>query len=282
MGLNEKEKADLVFKNKEIKKIYAHYMNAITKGHIGGALSMCECLTALFYCVLRQENVRDRLIISKGHCSQILYCIACDKGLVGYDEIIAEYNTPGGRFGSHPNRMKVPLIEYSSGALGHGLSVAVGMALSAKAKKTKEKEIIYCIVGDGEMNEGSNWEAIMSAAQYKLSNLCLIIDKNGYSSSDKLERIMGIDPLKDKLLSFGMNVKEVEGNNLIDVTECLVNHRDTYFDDGTEKPFALVLNTRKGNSFYQIEDEPRLWHNGHIDDCLLTEIINKLERNEGE
>lgn len=282
MTLSEEQVANLIQKNKAIKSLYARYMNAIPKGHIGGALSMCECLVALFYCVLRDAEVKDRIIISKGHCSQILYCIACDKGMVSFEEIVNEYNIPGGRFGSHPNRKTVPLIEYSSGALGHGLSVAVGMALSEKARQTSQKRIVYCIVGDGELNEGSNWEAIMSAKQYGLGNLCLIIDKNGYSSSDRVDNIMGIGPLKEKLESFGMNVEEVDGNNLSKVTEVLLKYREWYTKNGGNTPIAIILNTKKGNGFYQIEDEPRLWHNGHIDDCLLTKILSELEGNEGE
>lgn len=269
---NEKREIRLQQKVKEIKTMYAHYLHDIPKGHIGGGLSMCECIVALYYEVLNLESAeKDLFILSKGHCSQMMYCIAVDMGLVSYKEIVEEYNTIDGRFGSHPHRIKAPLIDFSTGALGHGLSVAVGAALFLRNKKSDSK--VYCMVGDGELNEGSNWEALMSANQYELSNLCTIIDKNEYSSSDLLSNVMTVDPLKEKLISFGLNVIEVNGHDLHDIL-CAFDS----FEKEDRKSTAIILHTKKGNGFWKIEDEPRKWHNGHIGDELLKHIINNINQ----
>ena len=172
---------------------------------MGGGFSMVEMAVALYYDFLNwsPEKVddpdRDRFILSKGHCGHVLYNILVDKGLYTKEELWSEYNQVGGRFGMHPNFHYLKGIEASTGSLGHGLSPSVGYALSARMDK--RDYWVVCMTGDGEMDEGSNWEALMTGAQYGLGNLVLIVDKNQFQIGGTTTEIKSLEPLDKRLAS---------------------------------------------------------------------------------
>ncbi|MDB9773760.1 transketolase [Candidatus Pelagibacter sp.] len=227
------------------------------RGHMGSAMSLIEILRVLYDKILnfnpkkpKDEN-RDRMILSKGHGCLALYALLADKKFFNKNTL-----TTASRFnsilGGHPEYGKVPGVEASTGALGHGPAIGAGMAMAAKLKKQKHK--IYVIVGDGEINEGSFWETSMIASKHKLENLHVIIDYNKIQSYGRTKEVLDLEPLKDKLKSFGYNVAELNGHN--------VSKLYNYFKrikKNKNKPTALICHTIKGKGFPFAENNPR-WH----------------------
>tara|TARA_B100000767_G_scaffold273068_2_gene302242 strand:+ start:553 stop:1383 length:831 start_codon:yes stop_codon:yes gene_type:complete len=227
------------------------------RGHMGSAMSLIEILRVLYDKILnfnpkkpKDEN-RDRMILSKGHGCLALYALLADKKFFNKKTL-----TTASRFnsilGGHPEYDKVPGVEASTGALGHGPAIGAGMAMAAKLKKQKHK--IYVIVGDGEINEGSFWETSMIASKHKLENLHVIIDYNKIQSYGRTKEVLDLEPLKDKLKSFGYNVAELNGHN--------VSKLYNYFKrikKNKNKPTALICHTIKGKGFPFAENNPR-WH----------------------
>ncbi len=237
---------------------------------------MLDFMVFLLYGYFNQDSNKDKdhMVLSKGHCAGLLYTILCDMGKYTFEEITEEYNTITGRFGTHPNHIKIPEIEFSSGALGHGASIAVGMAITYK--KDKRKGRIYSIIGDGELNEGSNWEAFMFAKQYSLQNYIAVIDKNEYSSSQRVENVMNIDPLNKKMESFGFDVIELNGNSTDELYGFFETLRKVDWNKNGN-PLAVILHTKKGYGVEEIEKNPRIWHNGHVSDQILLQGIKTNE-----
>jgi transketolase len=181
---------------------------------------------------------RDRFLMSKGHASLALYIVLAEVGLLGFEEL-ETYCQSGSRLAGHPEHVHLDAVEITTGSLGHALSVGVGMAL-AGAKKQEQWEVVV-MLGDGECNEGSVWEGLMCGAQLKLNNLLCVIDANQYESLDKTEHIMGLEPLVDRLTSFGWAVWEADGNDPLDISRALQNSRLEKF-----RPRAIVSRTIKG------------------------------------
>ena len=175
--------------------------------HLGGGMSMVDVVVALYYDLLRfdpkntEDPDRDRFILSKGHCGHCLYNIFVDLSMYTKEELWSEYNQVGGRFGMHPSHHYLKGIEASTGSLGHGLPLAVGFALAGRMDKKNYRVIV--MTGDGEMDEGSNWEALMAAGQYRLGDLYLIVDKNHFQIGGNTDDVMTLEPLEDRLRSFG-------------------------------------------------------------------------------
>ena len=178
-------------------------------GHIGGDMSVMEVLVSLYY---QQMNVspdrtddpdRDLFIMSKGHSMEAYYAVLCDRGFLDYEDVKKRFSKFGSPYIGHPNN-KLPGIEMNSGSLGHGLPVAVGMALACK--KDGKKNRVYVVTGDGELAEGSNWEGFMSGAMFGLDNLCCVIDQNRLQISGTTEEVMALEDLKNKVASFNWNV----------------------------------------------------------------------------
>ena len=226
-------------------------------GHPGGALSCIDILTVLYF---TQMNVnpkepkmedRDKLVLSKGHASAALYAILAEKGFFKKEEL-KEFRKLGSRLQGHPDLNKLPGVDMSAGSLGQGLSSACGMALASKLKKQGNK--IYCIVGDGELQEGQIWEAAMTASHYKLDNLCLIVDNNNLQIDGKINEVMSPYPIVQKLESFGFEVLEVNGHNIEKLLEVL-----KYSTKVENKPTAIVANTVKGKGISFMEDRAE-WH----------------------
>lgn len=242
----------------------AHNAN---ESHSGGALSMSDMLAVLYSeyidldLVKKEAPNRDRVILSKGHCCASFYAILAEMGILDKEELMQNFAKNGTHYFAHVSHT-LPGVELSTGSLGHGLPVACGMALGAKKSGLNFK--VYCIVGDGEMNEGSNWEAIMFAAQHKLDNLCLIIDKNKMQALGDTKDILCLDPMPEKLAAFGWDVEDIDGNDIEDVIsafECFKNHR-------SGKPFVMVANTIKGKGVSFMEHNLKFHYSAPKDDEL--------------
>ena len=226
-------------------------------GHPGGDFSAADILTALYGAILRVNPTnpgdpeRDRFIMSKGHCSAALYATLAGAGFLT-DIDLDTYMAPLSRLNGHPDRNKVPGVEANTGPLGHGLPVAVGCALAAKMKGASWRTFV--LVGDGELQEGSNWEAAMCASQYKLDNLVLIIDRNRLQQGDFTENTICLEPLAERWRSFGWDVREIDGH---DITALVRSLHAAPFRPGTPSCVLALTTKGKGVSFMENRQE---WH----------------------
>lgn len=242
-------------------------------GHVGGSLSETDILVSLYYHVMRvdPENPswpeRDRFILSKGHSVDAYYCVLADKGFFPKEDL-KTYSQFGSKYIGHPNN-KIPGIEMNTGALGHGLSVGVGMALAAKMDQIPCR--VFVLMGDGELAEGSVWEAGMAAAGYGLDNLTAIIDRNGLQISGKTENVMPLDPLQDKWQSFGWNVTCVDGNNIPALCDALSDDKRI---PGT--PTLVIAKTVKGKGVSFMENNAK-WHHGVMSPEQYQQACRELD-----
>ncbi|WFU12109.1 transketolase (plasmid) [Rhizobium sp. CB3090] len=223
-------------------------------GHIGGEMSAIDILTALYFRVLKiypsepKRPDRDRFILSKGHTACALYITLAKRGFISEEEI-STFLQPHSRLNGHPNCNKVPGVETNTGPLGHGLPVAVGV--SKAGKLTGAGYHTYVMTGDGEMQEGSNWEAIMAASQFNLDNLTLIVDHNRFQQGAALADTNNVAPLRPKLEAFGWEVSEINGNEMAQIVPAL-EHRST-------RPHCIVAHTNKGHGISFMQDRVD-WH----------------------
>ncbi|MAF47466.1 MAG: transketolase [Rhodospirillaceae bacterium] len=226
-------------------------------GHIGGSYSVIDMLTALYHRVMNHDpqnphwEGRDRLIFSKGHCCLALYNVLAEFGYFP-KENLETYYQDGGYLAGHPTYGKIPGAEATAGSLGHGLSIAVGMAIAARHRKQDRR--IFTILGDGESNEGSVWEGFAAGGQFGLTNLTAIVDCNGYESLGTVDEIMSIEPLRGRLESFGWAVREIDGH---DMDEILSTLESVPFHPS--KPSAIISRTNKGNGVSFMENVSK-WH----------------------
>ena len=212
-------------------------------GHIGGSMSCMDILVALYH---SQLNPGERFILSKGHCAEALYAVLASKG-VFQKELLKTFATFDTALAEHPTK-KVPGVEFATGALGHGLSVGVGMAMGLEAR-------VYVLMGDGELAEGSIWEAAMSAAKYRLKHLTAIVDRNRLQISGGTEDVMPLDDLGEKFRSFGWEVRICNGHEPGEILQAMAIG---------DKPLAVIANTVKGFGSAVMENNPE-WHH-HIPD----------------
>jgi transketolase len=240
-----------------IRRRNLEIIHAAGIGHTGGDLSAADILTALYFAVLEVDPAlpdapeRDRYIQSKGHASGVLYTTLAAAGFIP-DSLLDAYMAPGSPLNGHPDRKKVPGVETNTGPLGHGLPVAVGTAIAAKLDGSRRRTFVLC--GDGELQEGSNWEAIMAAAHHGLDNLVLIVDRNRLQQGARTEDTNGLDPLDAKLAAFGWSVREIDGN---DIPALLEVFDAVPFSAG--RPSAVIANTIKGRGVSFMEDRVE-WH----------------------
>ncbi len=225
-------------------------------GHLSSALSCTDIMVALYYGGFLNYNKgsylntdRNRFILSKGHACIIQYLILVDLGLISNEELL-KLCKPGSILGAHPDSLKIPGIEATTGALGHGLSISIGYALGAKYNEQNYQ--VYTILGDGECEEGSVWEAALCAGHQKLDNLTVIIDYNKLQASDYTFNITTLDSLVEKWFDFGFNTCEIDGNNMEEVMKALQKPMD-------KKPKAIVAHTIKGKGVNIIENQNN-WH----------------------
>jgi len=249
---------------------------AIAKsGHYGSVFSAAEILAVLYYRMLRYDPRnpdwpdRDRFILSKGHAAVGLYPLLADVGFFA-PELLNTYTRLGSPFGDHPDMRKIPGIDFSSGSLGHGLSVGVGMALAARV--TGRDHRVYVLLGDGELDEGQVWEAAMSAAHFGLGNLIGVVDRNRVSVDGATAEVMEIEPLPDKWAAFGWRVHEVDGHDLEALLDCFAGLPDP----GSSQPTVIIAHTAAGKGVSFMEDKFE-WHLGYLAPEDQARALTELE-----
>ena len=241
-----KQITDFSLIEEQIRVIRRHIISMIYSagsGHPGGSLSCVELLTVLYFSVLHHNprapewEMRDRVILSKGHAAPALYAVLAESGYFPVEELITLRKT-GSRLQGHPDK-KIPGVEVSSGSLGQGLSIASGSALNAKIEKSPSKT--YVLLGDGECDEGQVWEAAMLASHYKLDNLIAIVDRNGLQIDGLTEKIMRLEPLTKKWAAFGWHVLEINGHDIQEIYSAFESAKKM-----KGKPTVIIAHTFKG------------------------------------
>lgn len=264
---------DLQKKAAQIRMRLFQMIHDAKAGHTGGSLSNTDILTVLYYHTMRHNPQdpewagRDRFIASKGHSVESLWCVLADLGYFPTEEL-ETFSQFGTRLIGHPNN-KVPGIEMNTGALGHGLSISVGMALAAKRYELDYR--VFCLMGDGEQAEGSIWEAAMAGAHYELDNLVGIVDRNKLQISGNTEHVMALDPLDKKWEAFGWNVISIDGNDVDSLMEV--------FDSVPTvkgKPTLIIANTVKGKGISFAENSAG-WHHRVPSDQELAQALEELQ-----
>ncbi|WP_378951300.1 transketolase [Pelosinus sp. sgz500959] len=245
-------------KARQIRKNVLEMVYRAKTGHTGSSLSNTDILTTLYYSIMNVDpknpelENRDRFILSKGHAVESYYAILGDKGFFPKEEL-ETFSQFGSRLIGHPNN-KVPGVEMNTGALGHGLSISVGMALAGK--KDQKSYRVFTLMGDGEQAEGSIWEAAMAAAHYQLDNLVGIIDRNKLQISGTTDFVMGLEPLEEKWKAFGWDVVSVDGHDIEKMRQIFEELPIT-----KGKPILVMCYTTKGKGISYMENVPH-WHHG--------------------
>lgn len=245
-------------------------------GHIGGDMSVMEILTELYFDQmnvdpkLAEDENRDLFILSKGHSVEAYYAVLAKKGFLDKEDLLKRFSKFGSPYIGHSNN-KLPGIEMNSGSLGHGLPVSVGMALAAKMDGKERR--VYVVMGDGELAEGSVWEGAMAAHQYKLDNLCAVVDRNRLQISGNTEDIMGQDDLCQRFTSFGWHVIDVADGNDIDQLHSAFEEAKTV----KGKPAILIANTVKGKGSPVMENKAQ-WHHKVPTKEEYEQIMSDLKR----
>lgn len=274
MGLNNTELKELQEHARQLRHDIVDTTIWSGGAHIGGAMSVIDILTLLYFKVINVDSSnpewedRDRVILSKGHAGVGFAPVLARKGF--FDKSLLEtFNHFKSAFGMHLDGNKVPGCDVSTGSLGHGLPMGVGLALGAKYQKKDWKT--FCILGDGECNEGSNWEAAMSASHYKLNNLITFVDRNRLMIDGPTETVMGLEPFADKWKAFGFNVIEVDGHDFVALNNA-VETAMAY----TEGPSLILANTIKGKGISIMENEVK-WHYGSIDSAMAIQAKAEID-----
>lgn len=255
MKVKEHELSRLAY---DLRKDVVNMIMAGNGGHIGGDMSVMETLVTLYFDQMHisAENMtdpnRDYFVLSKGHAVEAYYAVLAKKGFLDINEVIQQFSQFGSAYIGHPNN-QLPGIEMNSGSLGHGLPVCVGMALAAKMDDRASR--VYTVMGDGELAEGSIWEAAMASHQYKLDNLCAVVDRNHLQISGNTEDVMGHEDLHERFRSFGWHVIDVVNGN--SVSELHVAFEEAKSTKG--QPTVLIANTVKGKGSSVMEDKVS-WH----------------------
>jgi transketolase len=264
---------ELEFKSVQYRKGLLRLIKARGAGHTGGGLSCLDIINVLYNRILRvspetfKSPDRDYYIQSKGHCAEVLFVVLADRGFFP-EKDLETLNRYGSHYIGHPTR-DVYGVEQNTGALGHGLAVAVGIALAGKMNRKDYR--VFTLLGDGELAEGSNWEAAMTAAHYRLDNLTAIVDRNGLQITGSTEDVCQLSPLDEKFEAFGFAVRRCDGN---DVGELLRTLEAVPFRPG--KPSLVLAKTKKGKGVSFMENVAK-WHHGVPSDDEFNRAIAELE-----
>jgi transketolase len=259
------------------RAIRKHSLNMVfeaRQGHPGGDMSVADILATLYFGVLRIDPKaprapdRDRLVLSKGHASGALYAALAEGGFIPVD-MLHTYMKPLSMLNGHPNRNYVPGVEANTGPLGHGLPIAVGIALAGKIDGTGYR--VFVITGDGELQEGSNWEAAMAAGHHKLANLTLIIDRNTLQQGARVADTNDVEPLGDKFRAFRWDVVDVDGHDPGQLLGAFERRADR------SKPLCVIAHTVKGKGVSYMEDQVG-WHHGVPTQAQLEQAMEELSR----
>lgn len=249
--------AELSSKAAEIRRSIVKMITAAKSGHPGGSLSAADILAVLYFHTMRHDpknptwENRDRFIISKGHAGPVLYSTLAEAGYFPKDELMT-FRKLNSRIQGHPDMKKIPGIDFSTGSLGQGMPVGVGMALAGKLDEKPYR--VFVMIGDGESQEGSIWEASMAASHYKLDNLTVILDHNGLQIDGPNDKVMKINPVEDKWKAFGWNVLVIDGHDLEQIIDALDAKNIV-----PGKPTMIIAKTIKGKGVSFMENEAG-WH----------------------
>ncbi len=239
-------------KASNVRKDIVQMICAAKSGHPGGSLSAADIVTALYFDEMNIDPAnpkmegRDRFVLSKGHAAPVIYAALAERGYFSKD-LLGTLRQYGSILQGHPDMKKVPGVEISTGSLGQGLSVANGMALSAKI--SKEDFRTYVLMGDGELQEGQIWEAAMTAAHYKLDNICAFVDFNNLQIDGNVDKVMGVEPLDKKWEAFGWNVLKIDGHDMEAILDALAKAREC-----KGKPTVVIAETTKGKGVSFMEN----------------------------
>lgn len=242
---------------REVRRDIVRMTYAARSGHPGGSLSVADLLTALLFREMRVDPDRpewpdrDRLVLSKGHAAPALYSALALRGFLPREELLT-LRQLGSRLQGNPDRNRLASVDASTGGLGQGLGMAVGMALDARLDRRSSR--VYAVVGDGECQAGGTWEALLAGAHYRLGNLVVLVDRNGFESDGATESILGIEPLPEKLRAFGYRTSEIDGHDFREILGALATARGT-----TDGPSAVVARTVKGKGVSFMENT-HVWH----------------------
>ncbi len=271
----KKSKSELIEISKEIRTNIIEMLGMAGSGHPGGSLSSVELLLVLFYNWIERnkENAldedRDRFIISKGHGVPTLYAILAKLGIIKESEL-KTFRKLNSRLQGHPDRNLLPYVEASTGSLGQGLSIAQGVALSGKIDKKDFR--VYCLIGDGETQEGQIWEAFMSASTFKLDNLCVILDYNKGQIDGFVNDIINLEPIVDRLNAFGWYVQRIDGHDIDAIEDALTRANNT-----KGKPSIIIADTVKGKGVSFMENKIE-WHGVAPNDEQTKAAIEEIQR----
>lgn len=281
--MTKQEKHQLKLAACNIRKGIINATHAAKSGHPGGSLGAADIFTMLYFHEMnidpknpRMEN-RDRFVLSKGHCAPGLYSTLANRGYFPVEDLFTLRHI-GSHLQGHPNMNLTPGVDMSTGSLGQGISAAAGMALGAKATGATNR--VYTLLGDGEIEEGQCWEAFMLAAQYKLDNLCVIIDVNGLQIDGPTAQVMNAEPVDKKMEAFGFEVVRLNGNSFDELEAAFATARAT-----KNKPTCLVADTTKGKDVSFMENKAG-WHGKAPNDdekaAALAELDKLQQQLEGE
>ena len=267
-NIEELEKMSKEIRKGIIEEVYSH-----SSGHPGGSLSIADILTVLYFKEMKIDEKnpkwedRDRLVLSKGHCSPALYSVLAHRGYFPLEDL-KTFRDINSYLQGHPDMKKIPGVDMTTGSLGQGLSVANGMAIAGKMDKKDYR--VYCILGDGEIEEGQIWEAAMASAKYKLDNLCVIVDNNNLQIDGKIEEVMNSYPIDEKFRSFGFEIIKIDGHNvqeIIDAFDVAKNIKD--------RPVCIIAKTIKGKGISYMENQVG-WHGKAPNEEQYIEAIKEL------
>ena len=261
----------------QVRKGIIEEVYSAKSGHPGGSLSCADILTVLYF---NQMNIdekkpddqnRDRLVLSKGHAAPALYSVLAEKGYFD-KELLKTFRKIGSNLQGHPDMNKVPGVDMTTGSLGQGISAAVGMAIASKMNKAGCK--IYCILGDGEIEEGQVWEALIAASKNKLDNLCVILDNNNLQIDGEIDKVGGMNNMTEKLLSFGFNVINIDGHNISSIIDAFTTAKQT-----KGKPTVIIAKTIKGKGVSFMENKAE-WHgkapSEEEDNIAIADLVNAM------
>ena len=272
MRLQEREQ-EVLRHVQEIRKNTVISLHSAGSGHPGGALSMVEIIAVLYFYEMNispdkpEEMNRDRFVLSKGHAAPVYYAALAERGYFE-KSALTTLRKMGSMLQGHPDMKKVPGVDMSTGSLGQGISAACGMA--HYAKKTGKDYRVYCIIGDGEMQEGQVWEAFMSAGHFKLDNLVVFLDNNNLQIDGRVDEVMSIYPVKEKLQAFGWHVEETDGHNVKGLIETLDRVRQV-----RDQPAFIIGKTTKGKGVSFMENQAG-WHGAAINDEQFEQAMKEL------
>lgn len=242
-------------------------------GHPGGSLSIADILAVLYFGVMEHSpdlpSTRDYLIVSKGHSSPAVYSALAESGYFDLQEFLSGFRKINSKYQGHIDRLKVPGVEVSTGSLGHGLSIAGGLAMGLSLDACQNH--VFALLSDGELQEGQTWEAVMSAGHYQLGNLTAIVDRNRIQLDGFTEDTMGLEPLVDKWKSFGWDVSEVNGHDVAELYRVLSASKGR----SNAKPHVIIANTIKGKGVSFMEGQVK-WHGSPLNEEQLKEALSEL------